>query len=186
MSHACRTFELLSQALQWICQHKFHVSHMSHILDDFLFFGKTLPHCHSSLSRFIELSNMVNLPIKQYKTVFPSTTVTLHGIEVDTVNQTLALPPDKVASLRQKLINLAKRKKTTLKEMQSLMGSLNFTCRVIAPGCAFLRRLIDLTRGKTRANHRIRITVEARKDMSAWLEFLHSFNDQLSFLPTWM
>ena len=90
--------------------------------------------------------------------VFSSSAITLHGIEVDTVNQTLALPPDKVASLRQKLINLAKRKKTTLKEMQSLIGSLNFACRAIAPGRAFLRRLIDLTRGKTRANHRIRIT----------------------------
>ena len=60
--------------------------------------------------------------------------------------------------------------------MQSLIGSLNFACRAIAPGRAFLRRLIDLTKGKTRANHRIRITVEARRDMSAWLEFLHSFN----------
>ena len=187
VSHACRIFELLSQALQWICQHKFHISHMSHILDDFIFFGKTLPHCHSSLSCFFELSNMVNLPIKQPKTVFLSTTVTIHGIEVDRVNQTLALPPDKVTSLRQKLINLVKRKKTTVKEMQSLIGSLNFVCRAIAPGRAFLRRLIDLTRGKARANHRIRITVEARRDMSAWLEFLHSFNGQLSFLPTtWM
>ena len=127
---------------------------------------------------------MVNLPIKQSKTEFPSSTVTFYGIEVDTVNQTFALAPNKVASLRQKLINLAKRKKTTLKEMQSLIGSLNFACRAIAPGRAFLRRLIDLTRGKTRANHRIRITVEAHRDMSAWLEFLHAFNGQLSFLPT--
>ena len=104
VSHACRTFELLSQTLQWICQHKFHISYMSHILDDFIFFCKTLPDCHSSLSRFFELSNMVNLPIKQYKTVFPSTTVILHGIEVDTVNQTLALPPSislKQCSLQQ-------------------------------------------------------------------------------------
>ena len=102
--HACRTFELLSQALQWICQHKFHISYMSHILDDFMFFCKTLPDCHSSLSRFFELSNMVNLHIKQSKTVFPSTTVILHGIEVDTVNQTLALPPSnslKQCSLQQ-------------------------------------------------------------------------------------
>ena len=130
---------------------------------------------------------MVNLPIKQSKTVFHSTTVTFYGIEVDTVNQTFALAPNKVAYLRQKLINLAKRKKTTLKEMQSLIGSLNFACRAIAPGRAFLRRLIDLTRGKIRANHRIRITVEAHRDMSAWLEFLHAFNGQLSFLPTtWM
>ena len=132
------------------------VSHFPHepYPYDFIFFAKTLPDCHSSLSLFFELNNIVNLPIRQSKTVFPSTTVTFHGIEVGTVNQTLALPPHKVASLRQKLINLAKRKKTTLKGMQSLIGSLNCACRAIAPGRAFLRRLIELTRGKTRANHR--------------------------------
>lgn len=51
-SNSCQTFELLSDALQWICQNKFHVSNMSHILDDFVFFGKTLHECHTSLSRF--------------------------------------------------------------------------------------------------------------------------------------
>ena len=61
---------------------------------------------------------MINLPIKQAKTVLPATKVTLHGIEVNTLNQTLALPLEKVVSLRQKLMSLAKRKKVTLKELQ--------------------------------------------------------------------
>ena len=61
---------------------------------------------------------MINLPIKQVKTVLPATKVTLHGIEVNTLNQTLALPLEKVVSLRQKLMSLAKRKKVTLKELQ--------------------------------------------------------------------
>lgn len=115
--------------------------------------------------------------------MLPSTIVTLHGIEVNTMNQTLALPVDKVESLRQKLQSMARRKKATLREVQSLSGSLSFACRAIAPGRCFLRRIVDLTRGKTRANHRIRLTVEARKDISAWLEFLHTFNGTLSFLP---
>ena len=69
-----------------------------------------------TLSRFLEPSRIVSLPIKQSKTVLPSTTVTRHGIEVDTLNQTLTLPMNKVTSLRQKLIGMAKRKKATLKE----------------------------------------------------------------------
>ena len=106
-SHACQLFELLSQALQWICQHKFYIS--SHILDEFIFWGKTQPECHSNLSRFLELSKMIALPIMQAKTVLPATKVTLHGNEVNTLNQTLALPLEKVVSLRQKLLSLAKR-----------------------------------------------------------------------------
>ena len=114
-SNSCQTSELLSQALQSISQHKFQVSSMSHILDDFIFFGKTQSECHFNLSRFLELSRMVNLHIKQYTTVLPSTTVTLHGIGIDTLNQTFTLPMNKVTSLRQKLIGMAKRKKSTLK-----------------------------------------------------------------------
>ena len=75
-SNSWQTIELLSQVLQLISQYKFQVSSMSDILDDFIFFGKTQSEYHFNLSRFLELSRMVNLPKKQSKTVFPSTTVT--------------------------------------------------------------------------------------------------------------
>ena len=64
---------------------------------------------------FLELNKMIGFPIKQAKTVLPATKVTLRGIEVNTLNQTLALPLEKVVSLRQKLISLAKRKKVIFK-----------------------------------------------------------------------
>ena len=109
-SNLCQTFEILSQALEWISHNKYQVSSMSHILDDFIFvLAKTLSECHFNLSRFLELHRMVTLPIKQYKTVLPSTTVTRHSIEVDTLNQTLTLIMNNVTSLRQKLIGKAKR-----------------------------------------------------------------------------
>ena len=104
--------------------------------------------------------------------------------KVNTLNQTLALPLEKVVSLSQKPMSPAKRKKVTLKEIQSLIGSLNFACRAIAPGRAFLKRIIDMTKGTRRPNHHIRLTGEARKDIAAWLEFLQNFNGQLSFLAT--
>ena len=72
----------------------------------------------------------------------------------------------------------AKRKKVTLKEIQSLIGSLNVACRAVTPGRAFFRRHID------EANHRIRLTLKARKDISAWFEFLQDFNGQLTFFAT--
>ena len=160
-NNSSQTFELLSQALQWISQLKFQVSSMSHILNDFILFGKTHSECHFNLCRFLELSRMVNLPIKQSKTVLPSTTVTRHGIEVDTFNQTLTLPMNKN------------------KEIQCLICSLNVACRSIAPRRAFLRRLIDLNRGCRRAKHCVRLKIEARTDIFAWLEFLQTFNIRL-------
>ena len=54
-----------------------------------------------------------------------------------------------------------------LNEIQSLIGSLNFACRAKAPGDAFLRHLIGLTRGCSRAKLRVSLTIETRKDISA-------------------
>ncbi len=36
---SCSRFELMSTAIQWILTNKLSVKHMSHILDDFMFFG---------------------------------------------------------------------------------------------------------------------------------------------------
>ena len=98
--------------------------------------------------------------------VLSSTIITFNDIKVDTINQTLALPLDMVESLRQKLRSMARRNEATPREVQSLTGSLNFACRAIAPGRCFLRRILDLTSAKTRANHRIRLIVGARRDIS--------------------
>lgn len=75
-----------------------------------------------------------------------------------------------------------KRRKTTLKELQSLIGLLNFTCSVVLPGRAFLRRLIDLTKGVSLPHHRIRITEACRRDLQVWLHFLRDFNGRTFFL----
>ena len=41
-SVSCNTFEKFSTAIQWILINKLNVTHMSHILDDFMFFGGRL------------------------------------------------------------------------------------------------------------------------------------------------
>ena len=85
-----------------------------------------------------------------------------------------------VTARRYLTINLvtrfARHKKLTLRELQSLIGTLNFACKVIVPGRSFLRRLIDLTIGIRRPNFHIRLNNKARLDLAAWLIFLQSFN----------
>ena len=80
------------------------------------------------------MSEDIGIPIKVDKTVYPTTTLTFLGLEIDTFTK--------------------KRKKVTLKELQSLIGLLNFACAVVKTGRAFLRRLIDLTIGLRSPGHR--------------------------------
>lgn len=179
-STSCQTFEKLSKALQWIPSQKFSVTNMSHIL----FFGSPqTDECQLNLNSFFQLANHLCLPIKESKTVFPTTTATLHGIEVDTLNMSMRLPKDKVESAIQDIKAMYKRKKVSLRDIQSLIGTLNFACRVITPGRAFLRRLISLTVGVKKRHHLIWLTKEARLDLSAWLIFLQSFNGISMLLP---
>ncbi len=71
----------------------------------------------------------------------------------------------------------------TLHELQSLLGFLNFDCKVVTPGRCFLRRLTNLIIGYTRPHHHIRLTAEGRKDLDAWLIFIQSFNGASLLLP---
>ena len=56
-----------------------------------------------------------------------------------------------------------------------MIGLLNFACSEIKPGRVFLRRLINLTIGVLR-RYFIRLTLEVKKDLRIWQQFLTSFN----------
>jgi hypothetical protein len=184
-SVSCQIFESFSQSLQWILTTKLNVQHMSHILDDFIFFGpQDSLECKRGLDTFMVLANSLNLPIKHEKTVTPATCVELHGILVDTVTMQLRLPSDKLENAKQMILALSNRKKARLIDLQSVIGTLNFACRAVVPGRAFLRRLIDLTKNVHCKSHWIRITRDARKDLHAWLVFLETFNGAVLCLPS--
>jgi hypothetical protein len=88
------------------------------------------------------------------KTCGPSTTLCFAGIELDTIRFEACLPLEKLRKCVDIISDFQKRKKITLREIQSLIGLLNFACSVIIPGRAFLCCLIDLT-------HSIRLSHQA-------------------------
>ena len=182
-SSSCRIFEAFSTALQWIATVKLHVSPMSHILDDFMFFGPpNSSQCATDLDKFMSLCKQLNVPIKQSKTVLPTTKIILHGIHVDTIQLTISLPQDKNTALTTLISDIYRRKSIPLTMLQSVIGSMNFACKVIVPGRAFSRRLIDLTKGVSKPHHHVRLNKESRADLKAWLTFLAEFNGQYIFI----
>ena len=103
------------------------------------------------------------------------------GIELDSVNMEARLPPDKLAKCQDLISGFLRRRKVTLREIQSLTGSLNFACSVVVPGRPFLRRLIDRTLGIRSPHFLIRVTREVKEDLKVWQQFLASFNDRSFF-----
>ena len=54
-SSSCRTFELFSSALEWVFQNKWPISHIIHLLDDFLIIAASREICQRQLNLFVDL-----------------------------------------------------------------------------------------------------------------------------------
>ena len=173
-SVSCKVFEQFSCALQWILQRVYHVRTMSHILDDYIFLLKSESVCQVYLQRFLFVADL--FPVKHSKTVVSSTCAIVHGIEVDTVLMQARLPQDKLEAAIDLVKSFSRRKKVTLRELQSCIGTLQFAAKVVVGGRPFLRRLIDLTKGVVKPHFHIRLGQEARLNLAAWSMFLESFS----------
>ncbi len=53
---------------------------------------------------------------------------------------------------------------------------LNFACRVIYPGRAFVSYLISLSSSVNKLHHYIKITAECRSDIDMWSKYLRQWN----------
>ena len=87
-----------------------------------------------------------------------------------------ALPDDKLKELLAELQCWCSRKKCLKRELLSLIGKLNWACRVIPAGRIFLRRLIDLSTTARLPHHHISMNLEARRDIALWQRFLPTWN----------
>jgi len=184
LKSSCAIFEALSTALHWIMTTKFHATGVSHILDDFIFISADRLSCLSYLTSFIDICQKVGIPIKHSKTCLPSTQIEAHGILIDSVQMQAKLPMDKLNKCRQLLNHHSNTRRVTLKQIQSLIGTLQFATKVIFPGRAFLRRIINLTIGIKKPHHHITLNNEAQQDITCWLSFLTQFNGVSVFLKS--
>ena len=145
-------FNQLSEAVKWLLHGHCGISFVYHILDDFLVIeppSPIAPHnltCQQSLSSMLLTFKNLGIPIAPHKTQGPSTTLEFIVIVLDSDRMEARLPSDKVQRLTSCFTEFKGRRSCTLKELQSLIGSLNFACKVIPPGRPFLQRMIQLTR----------------------------------------
>ena len=87
-----------------------------------------------------------------------------------------SLPPDKLAELLADLQAWSSKKECIKRDLLSLIGKLNFACRIIPAGQIFLRHLIDLSTTARLPHHHISLNTDARQDVAWWLKFLPLWN----------
>lgn len=128
---AAAIFNQLSDALEWILLNKCKISLVCHILDDFLLIqppANLTPSksaCQQSLNSMLSIFESTRIPIASGKTQGSSQMLGFMGILLDTVKMQASLPPDKVEKLRSIFENSQQKRFCTLKQLQSLISTLN-------------------------------------------------------------
>ena len=126
---------------------------------------------------------MLNVPLAVNKTIGPAQEIVFLGIQLSSREMT-RLPQEKISLYTNKLSDLMRSRTVKLKEMQSVIGCLQFATLIILQGKAFTRRLIDTTIGVKKPFHYVTVNVEARADIRMWYLFFKYHNGKTLFLST--
>ena len=166
----------IAEALEWILREQ-GIQHIIHYLHDFLIAGNPgSSDCEQALTHTLHICRQLGFPIAEGKTEGSVTILVFLGILLDTVKLEMHLPEDKLPALKALLQQWQTIKKTTKRELLSLIGSLSFAAKVIPAGRIFLRRLIDLSTSVPKLHHCVKLNASARADIQWWLDFLPSLN----------
>ena len=175
-SSACKIFERVSDALEFILINTYKVSHVVKYLDDFLFIANSEKECSKALSDFRDMCSVINFPIAEKKTEGPVTSLIFLGYHIDTIKMVVSIPKEKITKYSDEVKRIRAAKKATLRDIKSLIGKLQFVTNIISSGRCFLRRFINLTIGKLHPGQWLTIDEVTSDDLKIWEDFLLFYN----------
>ena len=173
-SISCSHFQRFSNAIKHIVQYRTKKSLVNY-LDDFLFAALLKLFCNNQVREFLEVCELINFPISMDKTFWANNLMTFLGLLIDTVNQCVSIPIEKIEKAKSLITEVIEKKsrKITLNQLQKICGFLNFLGKCIIPGRAFTRRLYVYTSNdKLKPHHHIKVNAEMKADLTMWLTFL--------------
>lgn len=171
-----KIFTKLSEAISWIAVNNYGIETLLYLLDDFL----TIDHPQHMADRTMAIMTMLfarlGIPLSPLKTLGPTTCLDYLGVTLNTLTMQARLPEDKIDRIRNLLTQFIKIKSVTKRELLSLLGHLNFACRVNVPGRTFVSYLLQISTSVRELHHHIHISRECQKDLQMWSTFLNQWN----------
>ena len=173
---APKLFTAVADAFLWMMGRE-GIVHAMHYLDDFLVAGAPdSMECRVAFEASLSLCDQLGFPVAPHKVEGPSSRLTFLGILIDTVADTLSLPPEKLARVKAAITEWRSKKFCRKRELLSLIGLLQHACRVVRAGRTFLRRMIDLASSVREPDHWVRLNISFRSDLRWWEIFLEEWN----------
>jgi hypothetical protein len=127
---------------------------------------------------YLTLCDVWGLPVNlaPSKSVPPSTACLVLGLMIDTVTMRVSLPELRLSRLKDYLNTWAEKDSATNREVQELIGQLQFACNATQNGHSFLRRLIDQVKGCKFLDDAIQLGFDAKQEIKVWQQFLPEWN----------
>lgn len=145
-------------------------------LDDFFICAPSREECASIMGTLIRLLRKLGFMINWKKVIDPTQSITFLGIEISSIDMQLCLPGDKLGQIKEELAKFKLRKRASKKQLQSLIGKLNWASSVVYGGRVFLRRLINAMNSLKHSSHKLRISQHMSQDLHWWHSFMVHFN----------
>ena len=123
----------------------------------------------------VKLLQDLRVETSKDKIVPPTTRLEFLGVTFDSMSMTMEISEQKVKEIQMELNTWLFKDTATRREVESLVGKLQFMAKCIQAGRIFLSRLIQWIRQMDRA-HTYSIPQEARKDIAWWARCSQQFN----------
>ena len=175
-------FNCLSEAICWIAQHRYGITSILHLLDDFLTIDPPGAEADRTMALLTMIFNKLSIPLSKHKTIGPVQRLEYLGITLDAIQLKASLPEDKLHRINSLLITFINRKKCTKRELLSLLGHLNFACRVIPAGRSFISRLLYTATSVKKLHHHVSLNNDCKADIRMWQYLLSHWNGVSFFL----
>ena len=118
--------------------HSYQVLDLLHYLNDVITAGpSTSTQFARNLSTALAVCDQLGLPLHPGKCVGPATALTMLGIELDSINQVVCLPAEKLEALRELIASWLAQMWCNRQELESLIGHLHHATKVVWPSQTF-------------------------------------------------
>ena len=165
-------FQRLSDAVRFIMAQKGFT--VTNYIDDVIGHS-VVSKSKASFDALSALLSDLGFDISHKKIVEPATRVTCLGVDIDTVDFTVSIPPDKVSQILSECQLWLNRVECTKRQLQSLLGKLLYITKCVRISRPFLNRMLDLLRASDKFT-KIILTTEFKQDLNWFLQFLPRFN----------
>lgn len=174
-SSSAQICQKITDMIRYVFENRYD-DEVRNFLDDF--FSAQIAHkAEQSFLNMAKLLEVLGIEEGQDKACSPDTSMVVLGILFNTVTMTMSLTPQKMDEIIQELKKWKNKQKCSLRQMQSLIGKLNFAAGVVRSGRVYMSRLINtLRQRKSNSNTSIVLTEDNLNDVKWWLEHIDMRN----------